>query len=94
MVGLESFTVSEDVGVVELCARVFEPDIDCPIEFPFNVVLFSTDRTAGIYKYLSHIKKLILKLYYSESHGLWWVFSDLDFPCLYNTTLCECDYCE
>ena len=49
--GLERtiFTVSEDVGVVELCARVFEPDIDCPIEFPFNVILSSTDRTAGTY---------------------------------------------
>ena len=52
--GLERtiFTVSEDVGVVELCARVFEPDIECPIEFPFNIILSSTDRTAGMY--LSH----------------------------------------
>ena len=51
VVGLERiiFTVSEDVGVVELCARVFEPDIDCPIEFPFNIILSSTDRTAGTY---------------------------------------------
>ena len=49
VVGLESFTVSEDVGVVELCAHVFEPDIDCPVEFPFTVVLSSTDRTAGMY---------------------------------------------
>ena len=48
--GLERtiFTVSEDVGVVELCARVFEPAIDCPIEFPFDIVLSTTDRTAGI----------------------------------------------
>ena len=55
VVGLERtiFTVSEDVGVVELCARVFEPDIECPIEFPFNIILSSTDRTAGTY--LSHI---------------------------------------
>ena len=49
VIGLESFTVSEDVGVVELCALVFEPDIDFPIEFPFTVVLSSTDRTAGTY---------------------------------------------
>ena len=49
--GLERIilTVSEDAGVVELCACVFEPDIDCPIEFPFNVILSSTDRTAGTY---------------------------------------------
>ena len=55
--GLERtiFTVSEDVGVVELCARVFEPDIDCPIEFAFNIILSSTDRTAGTY--LSHINR-------------------------------------
>ena len=48
--GLERtiFTVSEDVGVVELCARVFEPDIDCPIEFPFSVILSTADRTEGI----------------------------------------------
>ena len=50
MVGLERtiFTVSEDVDTVELCARVFEPDIECPIEFPFDVVLSTADRTAGI----------------------------------------------
>ena len=52
--GLErvNLTVSEDVGVVELCARVFEPDIECPIVFPFDVVLSTADRTAGMY-YLS-----------------------------------------
>ena len=49
VVGLERtiFTVSEDVGVVELCARVFEPVIDCPIEFPFGVILSTADRTEG-----------------------------------------------
>ena len=42
--GLEriNLTVSEDVGVVELCARVFEPDIECPIEFSFSVFLSAT----------------------------------------------------
>ena len=51
VVGLETtiFTVFEDVGRVELCAHVFEPDIDCPIEFPFDVVLSTADRTAGMY---------------------------------------------
>ena len=54
VVGLEriNLTVSEDMGVVELCVRVFEPDIECPIEFPFDVVLSTADRTAGMY-YLS-----------------------------------------
>ena len=48
-VGLERtfFSVSEDVGVVELCARVFEPDIECPIAFPFDVRLSTRDNTAG-----------------------------------------------
>ena len=50
VVGLERtiFTVFEDVGRVELCAHVFEPDIECPIEFPFDVVLSTADRTAGM----------------------------------------------
>ena len=49
-VGLEQtlLSVSEDVGVVELCARVFEPDIECPIAFPFDVSLSTSDNTAGI----------------------------------------------
>ena len=51
VVGVERtiFTVFEDVGRVELCARVFEPDIECPIAFPFDVVLSTADRTAGMY---------------------------------------------
>ena len=49
VVGLEQtfFRVSEDVGVVELCANVSFPDITCPIEFPFEVVLATADGTAG-----------------------------------------------
>ena len=51
--GLERtiFTVSEDLGVVELCARVYEPTIDCPIEFPFNTAISTADGTAGIIYY-------------------------------------------
>ena len=49
--GLERtfYNVSEGVGVVELCAVVYEPDIVCPIEFPFDVRLSTDDGTAGIY---------------------------------------------
>ena len=49
VVGLEQtfFSVSEGVGVVELCAIVYEPNIICPIEFPFNVRLQTRDGTAG-----------------------------------------------
>lgn len=47
--GLERtlYSVSEDVGVVEVCAYVYSPTIDCPIEFPFNVSLSTTDGSAG-----------------------------------------------
>ena len=48
--GLErtSFTVSQDLGVVEVCSNVFEPIIECPIQFPFSVILSTADRTEGI----------------------------------------------
>ena len=52
VVGLERtiFTVQEDVGVVELCAIVYEPSgIDCSIAFPFDVYLSTWDDTAGEY---------------------------------------------
>ena len=49
-VGLERtfYSVSEVVGVVELCVVVYEPDINCPIEFPFNISLSTADGTAGM----------------------------------------------
>ena len=48
--GLERtfYNVSEGVGVVELCTVVYEPNITCPIEFPFNVSLSTPDGTAGM----------------------------------------------
>ena len=52
VVGLERtvYTVSEDDGIVEVCAIVTSPDIVCPIEFPFEVSLSTstTDGTAGV----------------------------------------------
>ena len=44
VVGLEEtfYRVSEDVGVVVVCAIVYSPDIECPIQFPFNVSLSTT----------------------------------------------------
>ena len=55
-VGLERtlYNVSEGMGVVELCAVVYEPNIACPIEFPFNVNLTTADGTAGM-TYLCHM---------------------------------------
>ena len=37
----------EDVGVVEVCAIVYSPTIDCPIAFPFDVGLSTSDGSAG-----------------------------------------------
>ena len=49
MVGLEEtfFRVSENIGLVELCVNVSFPDIECPIEFPFNVRLSTRNGSAG-----------------------------------------------
>ena len=49
MVGLERtvYNVLENEGVVEVCAIVESPDIDCPIQFPFNVSLSTRNGTAG-----------------------------------------------
>ena len=49
MVGLDKtfYSVSEDVGVVEVCANVYSPIIDCPIAFPFDVRLSTSDGSAG-----------------------------------------------
>ena len=50
VVGLEetSYTVSEDVGFVNVCAIVYSPTIDCPIEFPFSVGLSTRDGSASM----------------------------------------------
>ena len=56
--GLErtSFLVMENVGVVEVCVNVSFPTIDCPIAFPFDVVLSTDDGTAGnMPVYISYI---------------------------------------
>ena len=47
--GLEKtfYQVSEDVGVVEVCAIVYSPNITCPIAFPFDVRLRTLDSSAG-----------------------------------------------
>ena len=49
VVGLEStfYQVSEDVGVVEVCAIVYSPNVACPIEFLFTVRLTTTNDSAG-----------------------------------------------
>ena len=48
-VGLEKtvYTVLEDEGMVEVCAVVFFPSGSCPIQFPFDIRLVTSDGTAG-----------------------------------------------
>ena len=51
MVGLERtfYQVSEDVGVVEVCAIVYEPNgnLACPIGFSFQINLLTISGSAG-----------------------------------------------
>ena len=49
LVSLESVyqEIGEDQGVVEVCVIVSFPDIECPIQFPFTVVLSTSDVSAG-----------------------------------------------
>jgi hypothetical protein len=48
VVGLERtfYQVSEDVGVVEVCAIVYSPSGICPIAIPFDVALSTLDGTS------------------------------------------------
>ena len=49
-VGLERtfYQVSEDDGVLEVCAVVYRQNFTCPIEFAFIVKLSTSDGIAGI----------------------------------------------
>ena len=49
VVGLEQvqYSVNEEDGVIEVCAVVSSPDIDCPVDFSFKVKFFTADVTAG-----------------------------------------------
>ena len=51
VVGLEQtfYSTPEDGGSVEVCVVVYMPDSDCPIKFPFTVLLSTEDFSAGIY---------------------------------------------
>ena len=42
------YEVAEDMGVIMVCAVVSEPQIDCPVDFPFNVNVTTVDGNAGI----------------------------------------------
>ena len=61
-VGLER-TFSENVGVVELCVVVYEPNITCPIEFPFNIRLSTDDGAAGMISCATGLTSSALHVY-------------------------------
>ena len=98
VVGLERtfYSVSEDVGVVEVCAIVHVPDdsFDCPIMFPFEVNLSTDDDTAGIYiSGIAGVFFLILvSPLFSVSNGLWYSGCCADVCCLSEKELCEYIY--
>ena len=50
-VGFEKahYSVNEASGMVEICAVVNEPNVDCPIEFDFNMTFQTRDGSAGTY---------------------------------------------
>ena len=50
VVGLERtfYNASEDVGVLEVCAIVYSPNIECPIEFAFNANLSTSDGSSSM----------------------------------------------
>ena len=50
MVGFESsqYSVRENEGVVQVCAVVQHPEVNCVINFPFNILLSVSDGSAGI----------------------------------------------
>ena len=41
------YGVSEADGIVELCVIVTFPEIECPISFPFNIGISTSNGTAG-----------------------------------------------
>ena len=72
VVGLEQtfYSTSEDRGSVEVCVVVHLPDIDCPIQFPFTVLLSTTDFSAGIAPIIMYLHSFFSH-HYRVSHGLW-----------------------
>ena len=49
VVGLKrtSYTVLENVGVMEVCTIVYSSSLPCPIDFPFDVEFSTNDSSAG-----------------------------------------------
>ena len=45
--GRTSYTVLENVSMVEVCTIVYSPSLPCPIDHPFNVRFSTADGVAG-----------------------------------------------
>ena len=68
VVGLEmtSYTTREDSVMIEVCARVLDPELECPIWFPFNISFTIADGSAGIIvnlKVLCTVEKWVFCMY-------------------------------
>ena len=76
MIGLEEtfYQVTENNGVVEVCAIVHSPVGICPIAFPFDVKLRTTNGSAGKYRVKNYgsmpLNGYHLIKIFSVSHGL------------------------
>ena len=46
---MTSYTVFENVSVVEVCTIVYSPSLPCPIDHPFNVRFSTADSDAGMH---------------------------------------------
>ena len=51
------YQVDESTGTVEICAVVYEPDIDCPIQMDFSVIFETGNETEGTGMYM-HIRNI------------------------------------
>ena len=80
--GLERtfYQVTEDVGVVEVCASVYSPNgnISCPINFTFDVSFSTHDDSAGVLNTENCIHALNISLH-SQSAPLIIVLWTLSF---------------
>ena len=47
---MKDYEVNEDAGSVELCVEIVSPVVDCPVHFPFELVIVASDITAGIFE--------------------------------------------
>ena len=52
--------MSENAGVVEVCAAVADLDIACPFNFPFIVTLHTISNGAGVFRILIVVEYIAL----------------------------------